>query len=66
MKDEYSEDELRLKYYDEGMEKGMEKGIEEGIRRQSVESAKKMVAKGVDVSLISELTGLTVEEISQL
>ncbi len=54
MKDEYSEGLLRQTEYD--------KGKQEGIR----ENAKKMLAKGLDVSLIAEITGLSVEELQKL
>jgi predicted transposase/invertase (TIGR01784 family) len=54
MKDEYSEGLLRQTEYDNGKQ--------EGIR----ENAKKMLAKGLDISLIAEITGLSVEELQKL
>jgi predicted transposase/invertase (TIGR01784 family) len=54
MKDEYSYELLKREEYD--------KGRQEGI----LETAKKMLLKDMDVSLISELTGLTKEEILRL
>ncbi len=54
----------------EGMEKGMEKGIkkgrEEGEKHKALEIAKKMKNKGTDIALISEIIGLTIEEIKNL
>ena len=43
-----------------------DKGIEEGIEQSKVEIAKNMLEKNMDVSLISELTGLTIEEIRNI
>ena len=43
-------------------QKGLEKGFEQGVES----TAKKMLAKGYDVSEISELTGLSPEEINKL
>lgn len=39
-------------------EKGMEKGMEKGIERGKIEDAKAMIARGLSVSLIAEITGL--------
>jgi len=49
-----------------GMEKGMEKGIEKGMEQEKIDTARKMKAKGFDSTIISELTGLSVEEIENL
>ena len=46
----------------EGMEKGMEKGKAEG----RADTAKKMKIKGLDLNLISDITGLSIEEIKKL
>ena len=58
----------------EMMEKGMEKGLEagraeglaEGLSKGKAELVKKMLEKKMDINLISELTGLTKEEIEKL
>ena len=41
-------------------------GLEEGTRLAKLEDAKKMKEKGIDNSVISEVTGLTLEEIENL
>ena len=41
-------------------------GKQEGIKSEKFEIAKKMKAKGMDVNIIIELTGLTKEEIENL
>ena len=50
----------------EGKEEGIKEGREEGAKRNSCDIAKRMLEKGIDVETISELTGLTEEEISEL
>ena len=50
----------------EGKEEGIKEGREEGAKRNSCDIAKRMLEKGIDVETISELTGLTEEEVSRL
>jgi len=61
-----AEARFRQEAKEEGREEGREEGKEEGRYEQQIQSAKVMVSKGVDVSIISEATGLTVEEIQAL
>jgi len=51
---------------EEGMEKGIEKGIEKGVEKERFAIAKKMLKKGSEPDFISEITGLTIEEIQLL
>jgi predicted transposase/invertase (TIGR01784 family) len=55
---------------EEGMEKGMEKGrqegLEEGLEKGRRETAKKMKADGLSVSMIATYTNLSAEEIETL
>ena len=64
------ENSLKSQYKREGLEEGIEKGIEQGIeqgtRLAKLEAAKKMKEKGIDNSVISEVTGLIIEEIENL
>ena len=39
---------------------------EEGAKQKSCDIAKRMLEKGIDIETISELTGLTEKEISEL
>lgn len=41
-------------------------GKEEGEKSKSLEIAKNMLEKGLELSLISEMTGLTLDEVSGL
>ena len=50
----------------EGMRKGIKEGIKEGIKKASLEHAKKMLEKGIDINDISDITGLSIEEIKKL
>ncbi len=47
-------------------ETGREEGREEGAKQNSFDIAKRMLEKGIDIETISELTGLTEKEISEL
>jgi predicted transposase YdaD len=41
-------------------------GISEGERKNAIENAAKMLTKNLPIELISECTGLTVEEVTAL
>ena len=51
---------------EQGIEKGIEKGIEQGIKENKIVTAKNMKNKNIDISLISDVTGLSIEEIEKL
>ena len=51
---------------EEGHKEGKEEGIKEGAKKNSFDIAKRMLEKGIDIETISELTGLTAEEVSSL
>ena len=62
--DKELEDEfLKRATYQEGIEKGIEQGIEQGENKKSIEIDKIMLDKNMDISLISEITKLSKEEI---
>lgn len=48
----------------EGIEKGREEGREEGERNKAIEIARNMKLSGLEISMISKLTGLTIDEIN--
>jgi predicted transposase/invertase (TIGR01784 family) len=74
MKDEYSYELIKREEYDKGVQEGIERGIQQGIetgiqqgaRQNALETAKKLLSKGLDASLISEITGLRTDEILEL
>lgn len=50
----------------EGMEKGMKKGIECGRHEERLKNARGMKSNGIDLNVISEITGLTLDEVMAL
>ena len=50
----------------EGNEKGIKQGIEQGELAKSLDVAKNLLALGMSVSQIMQVTGLTKEQISSL
>ena len=51
---------------EEGLKVGREEGRAEGAKQNSFDIAKRMLQKGIAIETISELTGLTAEEVSRL
>lgn len=49
--------------YNSGMDTALRKGIAEGEKKAKLETAKKMLEKGMDIDTIIEVTGLSKEEI---
>ena len=56
--------------FDEGIEEGIKRGKLEGIKEgriaEQISMAKSMKTKNMDINLISEITGLTIDEIEKL
>jgi predicted transposase/invertase (TIGR01784 family) len=50
----------------EAKEEGRKEGKEEGRKEQSKNTARKMIAKGMDIGVIAELTELDIKEVEQL
>ena len=51
---------------EQGLEKGMKQGLEQGQQEERRRNARGMKAKGIPVEVISEITGLTAEEVGKL
>ncbi len=49
-----------------GLQEGIEKGIQEGIRKEQINIARSLKKAGIDIKIISENTGLSVEEVLKL
>lgn len=49
-----------------GIEQGIEKGIEQGRKEQQISIARSLKNAGIDIKIISENTGLSIEEIEKL
>jgi len=50
----------------EGIAEGMEKGLAQGIKETQLSTARKMLKLGMTIEEITEITGLTKEEIGNL
>ncbi|WP_304354563.1 Rpn family recombination-promoting nuclease/putative transposase [Brachyspira innocens] len=50
----------------QGIRQGIEKGIEQGEKNKAISMAKNMKDRDMDLNLISELTGLSIQEIERL
>lgn len=60
---------LRLKYILDQknlVETGFERGLEQGLEKKSIEIAKKLKKEKIDIEIITNVTGLTKEEIENL
>ena len=70
MSDEDEERLLKNSYiqegFDKGIEQGIEQGIEKGIKQQTIELTKNILKKNADINFISEITGLSIDEINKL
>ena len=49
-----------------GLAEGMEKGMKKGMEKERMANAAKMKELGIDVAIICQVTGLTVEELDKL
>ena len=61
--------EKKMAYEDgisQGISQGIEQGISQGVEQRNVEIAKNMLAKKMDISTISELTGLDADTLEKL
>ena len=51
---------------EKGIQEGIEKGIQEGRREEQIAIARSFKNAGIDIKIISENTGLSIEEVSEL
>ena len=49
-----------------GLEKGREEGREEGARLKAIQTTKEFLKLGVSIEVISQGTGLSIEEVRKL
>lgn len=54
------------KYEGKGFAEGKAQGIEEGERKKAIDISKNMLSKGMDLETVLSVTGLSIEEISEL
>jgi DNA repair protein RadC len=60
------EERARKEGLEEGLEIGEEKGVKKGKKEKAIEMAKSMKHKGIDHSIIKEISGLSIKEIQEL
>ena len=51
---------------EKGIQEGIEKGLQEGRREEQIAIARSFKNAGIDIKIISENTGLTIEEVLKL
>ena len=59
-------DSSRIEGIQEGMAKGFGKGLEQGAQSEKFDTARRMKAEGLDLSLIAKITQLPPDEIAKL
>ena len=66
--EKYERDQRGIKQfeYNKGMEKGKAEGMQEGMEKGMQAVALNMLKKSADIAFISEVTGLSVDEINKL
>ena len=65
------EEELKIEYHtklalEKGIEKGIEKGLKNGSNNEKKTIAKAMLSKNMEIPIISEITGLSENQIMML
>jgi len=63
MMDERRNDEYGEEKFSKGVKKGVKQGIEKGARKNAIETAKAMLERSMEISLIAEITGLSEADI---
>ena len=59
-------EEKSKKEIEESLQRGRQEGEEKGMRKGLEKTAKQMLSKGLDIKLICEMTGLSIERVQQL
>ncbi len=51
---------------EEGLERGLEQGLERGRHEERLELIRKMLSKGLPLEVVSDVTGLSLEELEAM
>ncbi len=51
---------------EEGLERGIEQGLERGRHEGRLELVRKMLSKGLPLEVVSDVTGLSLEELEDM
>ena len=57
---------IRDSGYNEGKKDGIEEGLKNGKKIRSIEIAKEMLKENIDLSLVSKITGLSINELKDI
>ena len=57
---------LRKEAIEEGLQEGLQQGFAQGTYQRNIEIAKSLLQSNIDINIISESTGLSIEEINSL
>ena len=50
----------------QGLQQGIQQGFEEGAKQTQFETARRLLASGLDTGLIAQATGLSISEVTDL
>ena len=50
----------------EGFQQGVEQGVKQGIKENKIETVKNMMKENIDMSTISKVTGLSIDEVKSI
>ena len=64
--DDYIKESELVESYNDGLSEGISQRLSQGENNKAIEIAKKLLTKGTSISDISEITGLTKDEIENL
>ena len=59
-------DEAREEGLEQGLAQGLEQGLEQGRNEERLQLIRKMVSRGMTPELISDMTGLSLDEIESM
>ena len=51
---------------EQGIQQGIKEGVQQGMQKEKLQIAKKMLSKKIDLNIISQLTGLSIQELKNL
>jgi predicted transposase/invertase (TIGR01784 family) len=70
MIEEYHREKAKRDAFEEGHEvgvkQGLKKGIEQGVKQEKIETAKRLLSQGLNVTMVAQGTGLTEAEVVAL
>jgi len=57
--------ELVKPHYEKGLQEGLQQGLQVGEFKAKIETAKKLIQKGIDIKIIMEVTGLSKSDLKK-